>query len=43
MDETQVGAFQRDGYLLLPRFFDRDEVAEITCWTEELASAPEEV
>ena len=43
MDETQVGAFQRDGYLLLPRFFDRDEVAEITRWTEELASAPEEV
>jgi ectoine hydroxylase-related dioxygenase (phytanoyl-CoA dioxygenase family) len=43
MDETQVNAFQRDGYLLLPQFFDAGEVAEITRWTEELASAPEEV
>ncbi len=43
MDEGQIAAFQRDGYLLLPGFFDRDEVAEITRWTEELASAPEEV
>jgi ectoine hydroxylase-related dioxygenase (phytanoyl-CoA dioxygenase family) len=43
MDETQVAAFQRDGYLLLPRFFDAGEVAEITRWTEELASAPEEI
>jgi ectoine hydroxylase-related dioxygenase (phytanoyl-CoA dioxygenase family) len=43
MDETQVAAFQSDGYLLLPRFFDAGEVAEITRWTEELASAPEEI
>jgi ectoine hydroxylase-related dioxygenase (phytanoyl-CoA dioxygenase family) len=43
MDEGQVAAFQRDGYLPLRGFFDRDEVAEITRWTEELASAPEEV
>jgi ectoine hydroxylase-related dioxygenase (phytanoyl-CoA dioxygenase family) len=43
MDEGQVAAFQRDGYLLLRGFFDSDEVAEITRWTEELASAPEEV
>ena len=43
MDEGQIAAFQRDGYLLLRGFFDRDEVAEITRWTEELASAPEEV
>jgi ectoine hydroxylase-related dioxygenase (phytanoyl-CoA dioxygenase family) len=43
MDEGQIAAFQRDGYLLLREFFNRDEVAEITRWTEELASAPEEV
>jgi 2-aminoethylphosphonate dioxygenase len=43
MDEGQIAAFQRDGYLLLRGFFNRDEVAEITRWTEELASAPEEV
>jgi ectoine hydroxylase-related dioxygenase (phytanoyl-CoA dioxygenase family) len=43
MDEGQIAAFQRDGYLLLRGFFNPDEVAEITRWTEELASAPEEV
>jgi 2-aminoethylphosphonate dioxygenase len=43
MDEGQIAAFQRDGYLLLPGFFNADEVADITRWTEELASAPEEV
>jgi 2-aminoethylphosphonate dioxygenase len=43
MDEGRIAAFQRDGYLLLRGFFNRDEVAEITRWTEELASAPEEV
>jgi 2-aminoethylphosphonate dioxygenase len=43
MDEGQIASFQRDGYLLLRGFFNRDEVAEITRWTEELASAPEEV
>jgi 2-aminoethylphosphonate dioxygenase len=43
MDEGQIAAFQHDGYLLLRGFFNRDEVAEITRWTEELASAPEVV
>ena len=43
MDEGQIAAFQRDGYLLLRGFFNADEVADITRWTEELASAPEEV
>ena len=43
MDEGQIAAFQRDGYLLLRGFFNPDEVANITRWTEELASAPEEV
>jgi ectoine hydroxylase-related dioxygenase (phytanoyl-CoA dioxygenase family) len=43
MDEGQIAAFQRDGYLLLRGFFNPDEVAEITRWTEELASAPEEI
>jgi 2-aminoethylphosphonate dioxygenase len=43
MNNDQVAAFERDGYLLLRGFFDADEVADITRWTEELASAPEEV
>jgi ectoine hydroxylase-related dioxygenase (phytanoyl-CoA dioxygenase family) len=43
MDEGQIAAFQRDGYLLLRGFFNPDDVADITRWTEELASAPEEV
>jgi 2-aminoethylphosphonate dioxygenase len=43
MDEGQIAAFQRDGYLLLRGFFNPEEVAEITRWTEELASAPEEI
>jgi ectoine hydroxylase-related dioxygenase (phytanoyl-CoA dioxygenase family) len=43
MHDDQIAAFQRDGYLLLRGFFDRDEVADITRWTEELAEAPEEV
>jgi ectoine hydroxylase-related dioxygenase (phytanoyl-CoA dioxygenase family) len=43
MDEGQIAAFQRDGYLLLPGFFNAGEMADITRWTEELASAPEEV
>jgi hypothetical protein len=42
MDSDQIAAFQRDGYLLLRGFFDRDETADITRWTEELAEAPEE-
>jgi ectoine hydroxylase-related dioxygenase (phytanoyl-CoA dioxygenase family) len=43
MNNDQVAAFERDGYLLLRGFFDADEVADITRWTEDLASAPEEV
>jgi ectoine hydroxylase-related dioxygenase (phytanoyl-CoA dioxygenase family) len=43
MNDDQIAAFERDGYLLLPGFFNAREVAEITRWTEELASAPEEV
>ena len=43
MDEGQIATFQRDGYLLLRGFFNLEEVVEITRWTEELASAPEEV
>jgi 2-aminoethylphosphonate dioxygenase len=42
MDANQIAAFQRDGYLLLRGFFDPNEVADITRWTEELAEAPEE-
>jgi ectoine hydroxylase-related dioxygenase (phytanoyl-CoA dioxygenase family) len=42
MDANQIAAFQRDGYLLLRGFFDPNEIADITRWTEELAEAPEE-
>jgi 2-aminoethylphosphonate dioxygenase len=42
MDANQIAAFQRDGYLLRRGFFDPNEVADITRWTEELAEAPEE-
>jgi 2-aminoethylphosphonate dioxygenase len=42
MDANQIAAFQRDGYLLLRGFFDPNEIADITRWTEDLAEAPEE-
>ena len=32
---------QRDGYLVVREFFDKDSLAQLLTWTVELESAPE--
>lgn len=36
-----VARMRRDGFLVVPRFFTPDQVAELSCWTDELQNAPE--
>jgi len=37
----QVAAFSRDGFVLVPRFFDAGTMAQLDRWTEELRALPE--
>lgn len=40
--DEQIGAFERDGYLVLRQAFDADDMARIDAWTDELLALPEE-
>lgn len=37
----EVASFQRDGYLVVRNFFDREGIRELLRWTVELETAPE--
>lgn len=39
---AQIAAFGRDGFLVVPRFFDAARARDLLRWTEELKRAPEE-
>ena len=39
--EADLAAMERDGFLVVPGFFDAAETRDILRWTEEVASAPE--
>lgn len=38
---NQIQAFRRDGYVLVPGFFDAHDMRRITAWTDEVAEWPE--
>ena len=39
--ETPTRVFQRDGFVVMPGLFDREEVHRISAWTDELQALPE--
>ncbi len=41
LTDDQVAQFRRDGYLLVPGLYSADEMADITAWTDTLATSPE--
>ena len=41
MTQDQIAAFRRDGFVFVPGFFDANETAAITAWTDEVAAWPE--
>ena len=43
LDEAQLAAFRRDGFVFVPGFFDASRTAEITRWIDELTARREEV
>ena len=42
LTEQQVEDFQRDGFLVYRGLFDSGEIAELTRWTDEVMTYPEE-
>ena len=42
LDEAQLAAFHRDGFVFVPGFFDDARTAEVTRWIDELTARPEE-
>ena len=38
----QIKAFDHDGFVHAPSFFDAEDMRRITGWTEEIAAWPEE-
>ena len=40
-DESERAAMQRDGFLVVPGFFDRQTMTELLAWCEALQHAPE--
>ena len=42
LSEEQVAQFHRDGYLLVRGMYSKEEVADISRWTNEVAGSPEE-
>ncbi|HEX6811548.1 MAG TPA: phytanoyl-CoA dioxygenase family protein [Planctomycetota bacterium] len=41
MNESHIAAFVRDGYLVVPGMFSREEMSTIEAWTDEVSSRPE--
>ena len=41
LTNEQVAAFQRDGFLVAPGLFSKDEMKHITAWTDEVEAWPE--
>ena len=41
LDQEQIQAFHRDGFVFVPGFYDAKALGEITAWTEEVAGWPE--
>ena len=41
LSEEQVTRFRRDGFLLVRGMYSKDEVADISRWTDEIARSPE--
>jgi ectoine hydroxylase-related dioxygenase (phytanoyl-CoA dioxygenase family) len=41
LTSEQVDQFHRDGFVVVRGMYTADEIAEISAWTEELASSPE--
>lgn len=41
LDSAAIGAFRRDGYLLVPSMFTAGQMAEVSRWTEEIGAWPE--
>ncbi len=41
LDDQQLAAFRRDGFVFVPGFFDDSRTAEITGWIDELTALPE--
>ena len=39
---SQVEAFERDGFVVVPQLFDGEEMRRISAWTDELQRLPEE-
>src|ERR1041384_3658355 len=39
--ETPTRVFQRDGFVVMPGLFDREEGHRISAWTDELQALPE--
>lgn len=42
LTEAELGAMDRDGFLVVRGFFDAAETRDLLLWSEEVASAPEE-
>ncbi|HIE20179.1 MAG TPA: hypothetical protein EYP72_04000 [Rhodospirillales bacterium] len=42
INDEQMRAFERDGYLVMRSAFNEDEMALIDTWTRELLALPEE-
>ncbi|MEM7224725.1 MAG: phytanoyl-CoA dioxygenase family protein [Pseudomonadota bacterium] len=42
LDQDQIAAFKRDGFVFVPGFYDQAALAEITGWTEQVAAWPEQ-
>mgnify|MGYP001823257586 FL=1 len=41
LSKEQVEQFRRDGFLVVRGMYSADEVADISAWTDEVASYPE--
>ena len=42
LTDKQISEFDRNGFVLVPRAFNNDDVARIMTWTDELQNMPEE-
>lgn len=41
LNQEQIDAFERDGFVAVPGLFDAREIADITVWTDEVQAWPE--
>ena len=41
LSDEHIDRFKKDGFLLVPRLFNKNEMRKITQWTDEIASSPE--